>query len=135
MLLLRDGYTPSYQRCAGVLVLLEGTSSGTNPTLPQTGDIDKDSKSGFLVSASAIGFRGSAPWERVTSDEYERLYANALDVLRGKISKVGDPETGSDGVRIASVGGILCDDEFVFRLAWDKETAQVLVARGWTPLR
>jgi hypothetical protein len=118
-----------------LLVLLEGTTSGTYPTLPQTGDIDKNPKSGFPVSAPAIGFQRSTLWERLTHEEYERLYAEALDVLRGKIPKVGEPEFAPAGTRIVSVGGMLCDDEFVFRLAWDKETARVLVARGWTPLR
>ena len=87
------------------------------------------------MSLSANGFHGSAWQERVTREAYQRLYAEALDVLRGKIPNVGQPENGSDGIRIVSVSGMLCDDEFVFRLAWDKETAQVLVARGWTPLR
>lgn len=87
------------------------------------------------MSASANGFRRSTLWEGVTREEYERLYTEALEVLRGTIPNVGQPETGSDGVRIVSIGGVLCEDEFVFRLAWDKETAGVLVARGWTPLR
>lgn len=87
------------------------------------------------MSASANGFHRSTLWERVTRQEYERLYAEALVVLRDKIPKVGQPETATDGTRIVSVGGMLCDDEFVFRLAWGTETGRVLVARGWTPLR
>jgi hypothetical protein len=51
MYLLRDGYTPPHQRCAGLLILREGTASGTTATLPQTGDIDKNSKSGFPLSS------------------------------------------------------------------------------------
>jgi len=88
------------------------------------------------VSAAANGFHHrSTLWDVVTGEEYERLYAEALNVLRDKILNVDQPETAPDGIRIVSVGGLLCDDECVFRLVWGEETARVLMAGGWTPLR
>ena len=87
------------------------------------------------MSSSPASFHRPTLREGLTRDEYERLYTEALNVLRGKIANVGQPETAPNGIRIVGVGGMLCDDEFVFRLAWGKETAQVLVAGEWTPLR
>ena len=63
----------------------------------------------------------------MTPEEYERLYAEALEVVRHKIPNVGQPETMPDGTRCVRVDAMLCDDEFVFRLAWDKETARDIV--------
>jgi len=65
--------------------------------------------------------------DRLTRGEYERLYAEALEVVGGKIPNVGQPETMPDGTRFVRVGGMRCNDEFVFRLAWGKETARDLV--------
>jgi hypothetical protein len=66
----------------------------------------------------------------MTHDEYERVYAEALNVVRAKIPKVGQPETSADGVRILRIGGaMLCDDEFVFRLAWGVDAAQEIMSR------
>jgi hypothetical protein len=84
---------------------------------------------------SSPSFQSYTLWEGLARDEYERLYIEALNVLRGKVSNLGQPETPPDGIRIVSVNGMLCDDELVFRLVWGKTTAQVLVDGEWTPLR
>ena len=67
------------------------------------------------------------PPGRMTQRDYEQRYAEALDVVRRKISNVGQPETMPDGTRLVRVGAMRCDDEFVFRLAWGKETARDIV--------
>jgi len=35
-----------------------------------------------------------------------------------KIARVAEPKTVADVKRILRLGTLLCDDEFVFRLAW-----------------
>ncbi len=71
----------------------------------------------------------------MTREEYEHLYAEALHVLQAKIPNVSQPEIAPDGIRIVSVSGMMCDDEFVFRLAWGKEIAVGIVGQRWTPRR
>ncbi len=51
----------------------------------------------------------------MTRKDYEARYAEAVQVLRGKIRDIGDPGITPDGVRFLRVGGMLCDDEIVFR--------------------
>ena len=67
--------------------------------------------------------------ESMTLEEYERLYAEALDVVRTKIGRVGEPDIALAGGRLLHIGPILCNDEMVFRLAWGKETARDIVAQ------
>jgi hypothetical protein len=66
--------------------------------------------------------------ERITLEEYERLYTEALDVVKTKISRVGESDIALTGGRLLHIGPILCNDEMVFRLAWGKETARDIVA-------
>jgi hypothetical protein len=67
--------------------------------------------------------------ERMTHEEYEERFAEAVDVVRGKIRGVLYPGITPDGVRLLRVGGMLCNDEMVFSLAWGKETARDIVAQ------
>ena len=67
--------------------------------------------------------------ESMTLEEYERLYAEALDVVKAKIGRVGKPDIALAGGRLRHIGPILCNDEMVFRLAWGTETARDIVAQ------
>ena len=67
--------------------------------------------------------------ERMTHEEYEERFAEALLVVKRKIRGVRDPGITPDGVRLLGVGGMLCDDEMVFSLAWGKETARDIAAQ------
>jgi|HubBroStandDraft_6_1064221.scaffolds.fasta_scaffold3063518_1 hypothetical protein len=65
----------------------------------------------------------------MTFEEYERLYAEALDVVKTKIGRVGEPDVALTGGRLLQIGPILCNDETVFRLAWGKQTARNIAAQ------
>jgi len=65
----------------------------------------------------------------MTHEEYEERFAEALVVIKRKIRGVRDPGITRDGVRLLRVGGMLCDDEMIFSLAWGKETARDIVAQ------
>ena len=68
--------------------------------------------------------------ESMTHKEYEERFAEAVHVVRGKIRGVGAPGITPNGVRFLRVGGMLCDDEMVFSLAWGKQIARDIVAQG-----
>ncbi len=64
----------------------------------------------------------------MTLHQYERLYTEALVLVRAKIRNVGPPETTVAG-RVLRVSEMLCDDEIVFILAWGKETARSIMSQ------
>jgi len=59
----------------------------------------------------------------VTSNEYHAEYLEALEVLRARGKKVGDPYATPDGIRQVLVDGFPCTDELVLEEAWGKEAA------------
>lgn len=69
--------------------------------------------------------------ERMTREDYEARYAEALRVVRDKIPRkiVGDPEITPFGRRLVVIDGTPCNDEIVFAEAWGKETALDIVAQ------
>ena len=103
--------------------------AGRKPPSREQGTPPTNPKQASPLSSSANGFDHSTLWERMTREEYERLYAEALDVVKHKIKGVRDPGITPDGVRLLGVGGMLCDDEMVFSLAWGRQFAQDIVAQ------
>jgi hypothetical protein len=71
----------------------------------------------------------------MTLEEYERLYAEALEVVRHQFGKMVDhPKHRPDGIRFVHINGKSCHDETVFTEAWGKETARDIVDQrraGW----
>jgi hypothetical protein len=65
----------------------------------------------------------------MTREDYEARYTEVVHVVRSKIQGIRDPGITPDGVRFLRVGGMLCDDEIVFSLAWGKETTRDIVAQ------
>jgi hypothetical protein len=63
----------------------------------------------------------------MTQREYERLYAEALELLRTRIAYEGPEIYG--GTRLLFVDGSPCDDEAVFEMAWGAETAQEIMSK------
>ena len=63
--------------------------------------------------------------------DYETRYAEALEIVRGKIPRVtvGAPHTTPTGKRFVHVNGKPCDDEAIFTIAWSAETARDLVSQ------
>jgi hypothetical protein len=59
----------------------------------------------------------------MTHEEYERLYAEALELLRTTVVFDG-PETAPDGTRFLLIDGTPLDDQLVFEMVWGVEMAQ-----------
>jgi len=68
----------------------------------------------------------------LTHEKYETRYAEAVADVKRAMFAVGEPKTSDDG-RLLRVGDNLCDDETVFRLAYDAATARDIIRRR--PLR
>ena len=132
--LLRNGDTPPHRWCSSVSVLREGTPS-RDEIYPIANRLHRQqSQIRFPLEVvpqqlSSIDAAREAMDDSMTLEEYERLYAEALDVVRTKIGRVGEPDTALTGRRLLHVGPILCNDEMVFRLAWGKEAARDIVAQ------
>jgi hypothetical protein len=61
----------------------------------------------------------------MTHQEYERLYAEALEVVKHKHvdRTVGHPERTAGGRRFVRIDGYPSDDAIVFAMAWDERAA------------
>jgi hypothetical protein len=67
----------------------------------------------------------------LTREDYEYRYAEALAIIRTKITHeiVGEPTISSNGLRLVQVGSVYYTDEMVFTLAWSPETASDIVGQ------
>ena len=69
--------------------------------------------------------------DTMTRDEYEKLYAEALGLLRTRVAYEG-PET-CGGTRLLFFDGVPYDDQSVFEMVWDATTARDIMSKR--PLR
>jgi hypothetical protein len=71
------------------------------------------------------------PTGHLTREDYEYRYAEALAIIRTKITReiVGEPTMSSNVVRLVQVGTVFYSDEMVFTLAWSPETARDIIGQ------
>ena len=73
----------------------------------------------------------------MTDAAYEEQYAEALEIVKGKLvdKTIGEPRHTSAGTRFVFIDGKTYSDEKVFTMAWGKETARKIIAESWVPRR